>query len=46
MACFQFFPPLVLVSVELARQGFYGDIVQGAEPAPEDKPLVKLPGFV
>jgi len=33
----------VLVSVSWLGKVVYGDIVQGAESAPEDKPLVKSP---
>jgi hypothetical protein len=37
-----FFPPDLLIVVQLARQGFHGNAVLGAELSPKQKPQVVL----
>src|SRR5882724_11958965 len=45
-ACLQFFPFFFLLTIELAWQRFYGNVVLLAEVSPEDEAQIKCAGFI
>src|SRR5688500_124644 len=45
-ACLQFFPQILLIIRELARQSFDGNAVLRAEVAPKDETQIELSGFI